>query len=78
MRLSAPAGAGCPAARIENVDAATVRRRRPEVDRVRAQYVHGLYRANIDDPELFHLQIDSTVVPLEVCGTYRSRLSRQL
>ena len=56
------------AARIENVDEPTARRRLPEVDRARAQYVRRLYRADIDDPELYHLHIDSTVVPLEVCA----------
>ena len=50
------------------MDEPTARRRLPEVDRARAQYVRRLYRADIDDPELFHLQIDSTVVPLEVCA----------
>ena len=56
------------AARIENVDEPTARRRLPEVDRARAQYVRRLYRADIDDPGLFHLQIDSTVVPLDICA----------
>jgi cytidylate kinase len=70
------------AARIENVDEPTARRRLPEVDRARAQYVRRLYRADIDDPALFHLQIDSTVVPLEVCAglivtAYRDSFDRQ-
>ncbi|MFZ0044682.1 MAG: cytidylate kinase family protein, partial [Streptosporangiaceae bacterium] len=69
VRLFGPAEArAAQAARIENVDEPTARRRLPEVDRARAQYVRRLYRADIDDPELFHLQIDSTVVPLEVCA----------
>jgi cytidylate kinase len=38
------------------------------VDRARAQYVRRLYRADIDDPDLFHLQIDSTALPLEACA----------
>jgi cytidylate kinase len=56
------------AARIESVDEPTARRRLPEVDRARAQYVRRLYRADIDDPELFHLHIDSTALPLEACA----------
>jgi cytidylate kinase len=56
------------AALIESVDEPTARRRLPEVDRARAQYVRRLYRADIDDPGLFHLHIDSTVVPLEACA----------
>jgi cytidylate kinase len=53
---------------IENVDELTARQRLPEVDRARAQYVRRLYRADIDDPDLFHLHIDSTVVPLDSCA----------
>jgi cytidylate kinase len=56
------------AARIEDVDAATARQRLPEVDRARAQYVQRLYGVDIDDPDLYHLQIDSTVVPVDACA----------
>ena len=43
-------------------------RRMPEVDRARAQYVRRLYDVSIDDPALFHLQIDSTALPLDACA----------
>lgn len=56
------------AARIESTDAPTAQQRLPEVDRARAQYVRRLYGADIDDPVLYHLQIDSTAVPLEACA----------
>jgi hypothetical protein len=56
------------AARIEDVDEATARQRLPEVDRARAQYVQRLYGTDIDDPDLYHLQIDSTVVPADACA----------
>jgi cytidylate kinase len=56
------------AARIEDVDEATARQRLPEVDRARAQYVQRLYGTDIDDPDLYHLQIDSTVVPVDACA----------
>lgn len=67
------------AARIEDVDVATARQRLPEVDRARAQYVLRLYGFDIDDPELYHLQIDSTAMPLDACvgliaSAYRSRV----
>jgi cytidylate kinase len=66
------------AARIEDVDADTVRQRLPEVDRARAQYVRRLYGFDIDDPDLYHLQIDSTALPLDasadlIAAAYRSR-----
>jgi cytidylate kinase len=57
------------AARIEDVDAGTARRRLPEVDRARAQYVRRLYSADIDDPALYQLQVDSTTLPLEACAS---------
>ena len=57
------------AARIESTDEATARQRLPEVDRARAQYVRRLYRADIDDPDLFHLHIDSTALPLDACAS---------
>lgn len=69
VRLFGPAPARAEqAARIEDVDAVTARRRLPEVDRARAQYVRRLYGADINDPALYHLQIDSTAVPLDACA----------
>jgi hypothetical protein len=69
VRLFGPAAARiAQAARIEDVDADTARQRLPEVDRARAQYVQRLYGTDIDDPDLYHLQIDSTVVPLDACA----------
>jgi len=69
VRLFGPATArAAQAARIEDVDEPTAQRRLPEVDRARAQYVRRLYRADIDDPELYHLHIDSTALPLETCA----------
>jgi|ERR1700677_18889 cytidylate kinase len=67
------------AARIEHVDVATARQRLPEVDRARAQYVRRLYGVDIDDPDLYHLQIDSTALPLDACvslivAAYRSHV----
>jgi cytidylate kinase len=70
------------AARIEDVDVATARQRLPEVDRARAQYVRRLYGLGIDDPDLYHLQIDSTAVPFDACvgliaAAYRGRVESQ-
>jgi cytidylate kinase len=69
VRLFGPAQARiAQAARIEDVDRPTARLRLPEVDRARALYVRRLYCADIDDPDLFTLQIDSTVLPLAACA----------
>ena len=55
------------AARIEGVDVTTAQRRLHEVDPARDAYVRRLYGRSADDPELYHLQVDSTVVPLDAC-----------
>jgi hypothetical protein len=69
VRLFGPAGARmAQAVRLGDIDEATARRRRLEVDRARAQYVRRLYRADIDDPDLFHLHLDSTALPLDACA----------
>ena len=66
------------AVRFGDVDAATARQRLAEVDRARAQYVRRLYRADINDPELFHLHIDSTVLPLKSCAQLIATAYRSL
>jgi cytidylate kinase len=66
------------AARIEDVDVATAGQRLPEVDRARAQYVRRLYGVDIDDPDLYHLQIDSTVLPLGACADLIATAYRNL
>ena len=56
------------AARIEDVDRGHGPAAPAQVDRARAQYVQRLYGVDIDDPDLYHLQIDSTVVPVDACA----------
>ncbi len=69
VRLFGPADARCgQATTIEDIDEQAARQRLPEVDGARAQYVRRLYGADIDDPALYHLQIDSTVLPLDACA----------
>ena len=55
-------------ARLEHVSIEDARKAQPEVDRARAHYVRRLYNVAIDDPSLYELQIDSTVVPLPTCA----------
>jgi cytidylate kinase len=69
VRLFGPKAARiAQAARVERVDEATAARRLSEVDRARSHYVKRLYNRDIDDPALYHLQIDSTLIPLETCA----------
>lgn len=55
------------AAVVEAVPLDTARQRQPEVDQARADYVRRLYHADLDDPRLYHLHLDSTVLPLDTC-----------
>lgn len=69
VRLFGPVAARiAQAARIESVSEETARTRLPEVDGARAQYVRRLYRMDIDDPRLYHLQLDSTAFELAACA----------
>ncbi len=50
------------AAAIESVDLETARRRMEETDRARTLYVRRLHRVDPNDPALYHLMLDATVV----------------
>lgn len=64
------------AAVVEAVPAEIARQRLPEVDQARAQYVRRLYHADLDDPGFYHLQLDSTALPLDVCAELIVRACR--
>jgi cytidylate kinase len=55
------------ASRSQNIDPITAEKRLAQVDAARGQYVRRLYGVGIDDPALYHLQIDSTALPEVVC-----------
>jgi cytidylate kinase len=38
-----------------------------ETDRARARYLTRLYGRDAHDPALYHLVVDSTVLPVEAC-----------
>jgi len=54
------------AAEIERISAGEARRRCEATDRMRALYVKRLYGRDAADPRLYHLAIDTTVLPLDV------------
>ncbi|MDQ1549489.1 MAG: hypothetical protein QOD27_1147 [Microbacteriaceae bacterium] len=56
------------AARTQSVDTDTAAKRLPQVDNARAQYVRRLYNVDINDPELFDLQLNSTLFAADVCA----------
>ncbi len=49
----------------ESIDVATARRRLDVTDRARHHYVRQVYRRDANDPALYHLVLDSTVLPVE-------------
>ena len=55
------------AMRIEGIGEDEARRRQAETDRVRSLYVRRFYDRDARDPAMYHLMLDSTVVPLAVC-----------
>jgi cytidylate kinase len=70
------------ATHFDQVDARAAAERMKQVDAARDQYVRRLYRCSVDDPALYHLQLDSTAVALEACAeiivaAYRSLLAGQ-
>jgi Cytidylate kinase-like family len=52
---------------VEGVDRATAERHVTETDRARETYVQHFYRVDPRDPSLYHMVIDSTVIPLDAC-----------
>jgi Cytidylate kinase-like family len=53
--------------RLENLDQGTAERRLDATDRARLGYVRREYGVDPEDPDLFHLRIDSTALDLETC-----------
>ena len=52
-------------AAIENISVAEAQVRLRAADKARVAYVRRLYRTDPADPALYHLVIDSTVIPLD-------------
>jgi cytidylate kinase len=52
---------------IEGIDHATAARRLERTDRARIAYHQTLYCVDPRKPELYHLMVDSTAIPLDVC-----------
>jgi len=55
------------AMRLESLDHRTAERRLDATDRARLGYVRREYGVDPEDPDLFHLRIDSTALDLETC-----------
>jgi cytidylate kinase len=55
------------AMRLEEIDEATARQRQRHQDRTQATYAKHFYGANIANPSLYHVTLDSTRIALDVC-----------
>jgi Cytidylate kinase-like family len=67
VRLDGPLEARIAHAVAQGVDEASARRDQQEVDRARDAYARVIFSARQDDPRLYHLILDSTVLPVETC-----------
>jgi cytidylate kinase len=77
VRLDGPAVRRCrQAMTIEGIDATTAADRLAHTDKARARYIAGLYDRDASDPTLYHLVLDSTVIPLDVCVELIERSAR--
>lgn len=61
------------AMRWEGLKRDEAERRLTEVDRARAAYVRRFYGCDVGSPSHYHLVLDSTLVPLEVCAQVITR-----
>ena len=55
------------AMRLRGVDEATARESVWRLDRTHAEYFRHFYGADIGDPSLYHLMIDSTAIGIDAC-----------
>jgi cytidylate kinase len=68
VRLDGPEDRRCARAMaIDGIDEATARDRMAETDRARARYFTRIYGRDAADAALYHLVVDSTVLPVEAC-----------
>ena len=52
---------------LQGIDRATAQRRQDIEDRARIGYVRRAYGVDGEDPGLYHLMLDSTMLPLQTC-----------
>jgi cytidylate kinase len=68
VRLDGPRTARIEQAmRMFGVDRRTAEQLQKENDRARDEYVYDVYGVDARDPDLYHLRIDSTALPWELC-----------
>jgi cytidylate kinase len=69
VRLDGPVEARiAQAMRLEHIDMAEAQRRLKQNDKAREGYVRHFYGVDAREARLYHLVIDSTAIPLDVCA----------
>lgn len=77
VRLDGPVEARiAQAVRLEHMDERQARERRVQTDRARDAYIRTLYGVRQEDPRLYHLILDSTVLDLDTCVDLAERAAR--
>ncbi len=66
------------AMQLEDIDEKTARERQRRQDRSHAAYARHFYGVDIGDPSLYHVMLDSTRIPLEVCVDVLESVARSI
>jgi hypothetical protein len=64
--------------RFEQIDEDAAKERLRQVDSAREQYVRRLYHCDVNDPAIYHLHIDSTVLAPTACAEMIATAYRSL
>jgi hypothetical protein len=62
---------------LEGVDRGTVEEALRRHDRTHAEYVRRFYGARLDDLSMFHVVLDSTAIPFDVCVDVVARIAAE-
>jgi Cytidylate kinase-like family len=62
---------------LEGLDRETVERALRQTDSTHAEYVRRFYGARLDDASLFHVVLDSTAIPFDVCVDVIARVAAE-
>jgi cytidylate kinase len=76
VRLDGPVEARIAQVVARGVDEASARQGQREVDRAREAYARAFFNARQDDPRLYHVILDSTVLSVEACVDIIARAAK--
>jgi cytidylate kinase len=65
------------AMRTQGIDEASARRTMEQLDRTHATYVREFYGLDVSDASLYHVVLDSTVIPLDTCVNVLAAVARE-